>query len=69
MLKQIWHYAIYHKWSKDILRANLFYVVLVILYNLLHFKLHPISFYWFIKCFFLMNICLILRLLFRNTKK
>lgn len=38
--RRCWNYIIHHRWSKDILRANLFYIFLVVVYNLcLFFKL------------------------------
>ncbi len=58
MLQRCWNYIIKHKWSKDILRANLLFIVLTFLYNLLHFSLKPISLHFFLKIFLLMNLCL-----------
>lgn len=62
MLNHVWHYVISHKWSKDILRANLLFVFLIVLYNLLRFHLKPVSFHFFIKFLLLMNLCLIINM-------
>ena len=62
MINHSWNYIISHKWSKDILRANLLFVFLVILYNLFHFQLKSISLHFFIKTFLLMNLCLIIKM-------
>ncbi|MCH3921848.1 hypothetical protein [Limosilactobacillus sp.] len=62
MLKRCWDYIVSHKWSKDILRANLLFIALVICYNLFHFHLKPISFHFFNKTFWLMNLCLFIKL-------
>ncbi|EEW54551.1 hypothetical protein HMPREF0494_0293 [Limosilactobacillus antri DSM 16041] len=62
MLKKIWVYTINHKWSKDILRANLLYLLLVLIYNLFHFRLRPISWHLFNKAFWLMNLCLVIKM-------
>lgn len=62
MLNHIWNYIISHKWSKDILRANLLFVLLIGLYNLLHFQLKPVSLHFFIRTFLLMNLCLIINM-------
>ena len=44
MIKNIWIYIVDHKWSKDILRANLLFMVLVLIYNLFRFHLEEIRF-------------------------
>lgn len=62
MIKRSWEYIVSHKWSKDILRANLLFVVLVVLYNIFHFQLKPISLHFFIKTFLLMNLCLVIKM-------
>lgn len=62
MIKKIWDYTISHKWSKNILRANLLYLLLVLVYNLVHFHLQPISWHLFSKAFLLMNLCLIIKI-------
>lgn len=62
-IKAIWGYIVTHKWSKDILRANLFYFVLVALYDLLHFSLRPVSWGVCFKMWFLMNPCLLFKLI------
>lgn len=59
MIKNIWIYIVDHKWSKDILRANLLFIVLVLFYNLFRFHLEEISFWIFIKIFISMNACLL----------
>ncbi|QZN92855.1 hypothetical protein KZE55_08860 [Limosilactobacillus panis] len=61
-LKHIWEYIVHHKWSKDILRANLLYIVLVLLYELCHFGLKPVSLGAGIKMWLLMNLCLFFKL-------
>lgn len=38
------------------------FVVLVVLYNLLHFQLKPINFHFFNKTFWLMNLCLVIKM-------
>lgn len=62
-LTNAWRYVINHKWSKDILRANLLFVLLVIMYNLCHFSLKIISWHIFGKIFLLLNICLFFKFL------
>lgn len=59
----IWNYIINHKWSKDILRANCLFVLLIIIYQLCHFHLAAIHGALFIKCWLLMNLCLFLKLI------
>lgn len=63
MAKQIWNYIINHKWSKDILRANFLYLLLMVIYALLHFHLKPVSWRLFGKTFLLMNLCLVINTL------
>lgn len=63
MVNNIWNYIINHKWSKDILRANILFIVLVLLYNIFHFKLQPINWHFFWRTFWLMNLCLGINLL------
>lgn len=48
--------------GQDILRANLLYLLLVLVYNLVHFHLQPISWHLFSKAFLLMNLCLIIKM-------
>lgn len=60
--RRCWTYIIHHHWSKDILRANLFYVLLVIVYNLCHFSLAAIHWHVFNLFFWLMNLCLFFKL-------
>ncbi len=62
MIKSAWNYIVSHKWSKDILRANLLYIVLVICYDLVHFSLKPVSFHLCMRAFWLMNLCLVIKL-------
>ncbi|WP_367333423.1 hypothetical protein [Limosilactobacillus sp.] len=61
-LKHIWEYIVHHKWSKDTLRANLLYIVLVLLYELCHFGLKPVSWGAGVKMWLLMNLCLFFKL-------
>lgn len=61
--QDIWSYIINHKWSKDILRGNCLFLLLIILYQLCHFHLAPIHGALFIKCWLLMNVCLLFKLL------
>lgn len=56
-MKQVWKYTINHHWSKDILRANVLFVALVVIYQLLHFHLQPIHFGLFVKSWLLLNVC------------
>lgn len=63
MINNIWNYIITHKWSKDILRANILFIALVIIYNIFHFNLQPVSWHFFFKTFLLMNLCLAINLL------
>lgn len=58
-----WHYIINHHWSKDLLRANLLLIFLVVLYQFLHFHWQPIHLGLFLKGWLLMNICLIFKML------
>lgn len=60
MIKHFWDYIINHKWSKDILRANILFIILVILYDLFHFSLKSISFGFFFRTLLLMNLCLVI---------
>ncbi len=61
MQNQLWQYIISHKWSKDLYRANLLFVVLILLYNLFHFSLQPIGWNLFFKNIGLMNLCLFIK--------
>lgn len=63
ILSNTWYYIINHRWSKDIFRANLFYVFLIIIYDLFHFSLKVIGWHVFFKIFFVMNLCLIFKFL------
>lgn len=60
--RRFWAYIIHHHWSKDILRANLLYMVLVIVYNLCHFSLAAIHWHVITQFFWLMNLCLFFKL-------
>ncbi|MGN1279246.1 MAG: hypothetical protein ACI4T4_01030 [Limosilactobacillus sp.] len=60
--RKCWNYIIHHHWSKDILRANLLYIFLVVVYNLCHFSLAIIHWHVFTKFFWLMNLCLFFKL-------
>lgn len=63
-LKATWRYIITHKWSKDILRANLFYILLIVLFDLLfHFGLRPVGWGAAFKMWLLMNLCLLVKLI------
>ncbi|MBB1079638.1 hypothetical protein H5S09_07145 [Limosilactobacillus sp. STM2_1] len=63
VLINTWHYTINHKWSKDILRANILFILLVIIYDFMHFSLKIINWYVFFKVFILLNICLFFKFL------
>ncbi|HJA21226.1 hypothetical protein [Limosilactobacillus panis] len=63
-IKTIWRYIVTHKWSKDILRANLLYILLIILFDLLfHFGLRPVGWGAATKLWLLMNLCLLVKLI------
>jgi hypothetical protein len=62
-ISNIWSYTISHKWSKDILRANILFILLVIIYDLFHFSLKIINWRIFFKVFLLLNICLFFKFL------
>ena len=47
---------------EDILRANRFYIFLVVVYNLCHFSLAVIHWHIFNQFFWLMNLCLFFKL-------
>lgn len=57
VLLNIWHYALSHEWTKDILRANFLYIVLVILFDFVHFGLQPIGWSIFFRLWLLLNLC------------
>lgn len=61
-LGKCWNYIVHHYWSKDILRANILYVFLVLIYEMVHFSLKPIHWTTFNKVFWLMNLCLFFKL-------
>lgn len=61
MQNQLWQYIISHKWSNDLLRANLLFLILVLLYSLFHFSLQTIGWHLFLKNWCLMNICLFIK--------
>ncbi len=56
-LIRTWYYILNHHWTKDILRANLLYLILVILFEVIHFHLHPISGGLFFRMLIVLNIC------------
>lgn len=62
--RRVWKYIRTHRWSMDILRANILFIALVILYQLLHFHLAPISWHFFWKVWLLMNVCLFIKIFF-----
>lgn len=62
-IANMWSYTINHKWSKDILRANILFILLVIIYDLLQFSLKIINWRIFFKVFLLLNICLFFKFL------
>lgn len=64
----IWQYALNHDWSKDILRANFLYIILVILFNFCHFGLHPISWTIFFRMWLLLNLCQFFKALLDNIR-
>lgn len=66
-LIQLWNFIIRHYWTKDLLRANILYILIIVLYNILQILSHhlaAVSGYIFINYLLLMNICLIARLAF-----
>lgn len=69
MIKRLWNYLLSHTWSKDFLRANLLFIVLVLVYNVIHFRLNPINFHFFIRALLLMNICLVINRLLDAYEK
>lgn len=60
----IWDYIRSHRWSMDILRANILFILLVIIYNIFHFHLAPISWHFFWKVLLLMNACQFIKIFF-----
>lgn len=66
LFNKAWAYTISHKWSKDILRGNVLYIFLVILYDLFHFQLATISWGVFFKFWILLNICYIFKLFLKK---
>ncbi len=62
LFNKVWTYTISHKWSKDILRGNVLYIFLVIIYDLFHFQLAIISWGIFFKFWILLNICYLFKL-------
>lgn len=56
-LIRCWDYILDHYWAKDILRANLLYLILVILFNLLHFQMHPIDWRLLVRMLIILNLC------------
>lgn len=59
MWYNIWEYVWTTRWSKDLLRANVLFIVLVLIYQLFHFRLQMIGVGLFFRCWLLMNICLL----------
>lgn len=43
LFSNLWTYIVTHKWSKDILRGNILFISLVIIYDLCHFQLAIIT--------------------------
>lgn len=65
-LSYFWDYTVHHKWSKDILRANFLYVLIILLYSSLHLfyaNLHLVPWGVFIRLFIVMNITLFFKAL------
>lgn len=62
-LNRIWTYTINHKWSKDILRGNLLFIFLIIIYDLFHFSMAVVTWGLFFKFWLLLNICYLFKLL------
>lgn len=64
-LKNWGTYIISHKWSKDILRANLLYILLVIIYNIIQlaFPWRVIKWGSFWLFFLLLNLCLFFKVI------
>lgn len=60
----VWDYIRSHRWSMDILRANILFIALVLIYQLVHFHLAPISWHFFWKVWLLMNVCLFIKIFF-----
>lgn len=67
-LSQLWTYIITHKWSKDILRGNILFIFLVVLYNLCHFQLAIIPWVIFLKFWGILNICYLFKLFLETFK-
>lgn len=59
MWYKVWNYLWTNKWTKDWLRANILFILLVVIYQLLHFQLQEITFSLFFKCWLLLNLCLL----------
>lgn len=62
-MTNIINYINSHKRAKDILRANILFTFLTIIFNLCHFSLKGINLRIFIKTILLMNLCLVFKLL------
>ena len=59
-------YTVHHKWSKDILRANFLYVLIILLYSSLHLfyaNLHLVPWGLFIRLLIVMNFTLFFKAL------
>lgn len=56
-LANFWNYIMTHLWAKDIFRANILFITLVIIYDLFHFSLQPIHWGLFLRMLILLNIC------------
>ena len=62
LFSNLWTYIVTHKWSKDILRGNILFISLVIIYDLCHFQLEIITWGIFFKFWIILNICYLFKL-------
>ncbi|WP_102168385.1 hypothetical protein [Gardnerella vaginalis] len=62
LFSNLWTYIVTHKWSKDILRGNILFISLVIIYDLCHFQLAIITWGIFFKFWIILNICYLFKL-------
>lgn len=69
MFRNIWQYIMTHKLAKDVFRANVLFILLVIIYDIFHFNLGVIGFALFFKWLILMNLCLIISVAFDHLNK
>lgn len=65
-LDQIWQNTINHKWSKDIFRANLLYILIILIYDCFHLIYHHLRIVpagIFFRLFIVLNVCLFFKAL------